>query len=155
MKNLSLLFSLTLTRTIMRQNFPQAQVFRVTINDTNPFVYYCSQNASSHNHCKSGMVGFVNQLNESAMTTYLDAAAAGSSNVSPDGGVFGGVLAANSNSSANATTANGTATTSGASGTGTTITGTNTGLPHDNSGPAVGVAGGWLLGGGLMALLAV
>lgn len=139
----------------------QPQVFRVTINDTNPLVYYCSQNASNHNHCKSGMVGFVNQPDQTLMDTYVATAQKGSLNVSPDGAAFGGVFAANANANssstggANATVTTGTPTptsTTGSGGAKTTTTTASSAVPQDNLG--VGVVGSWILGG-LMALLAV
>ncbi|PSR77107.1 hypothetical protein BD289DRAFT_347284, partial [Coniella lustricola] len=86
-----------------------AQVFQVTVNDTNPMVYYCSQNASNHNHCQDGMVGFVNQPDATIMAAYNASATNSSINISPDGGVFGGVLLANP--SANSTSSNATSTT--------------------------------------------
>jgi len=75
------------------QPVPQGQkqspnVFRVQINDTNPLVFYCSQNDGSH--CKQGMAGAVN-----APQTRLDmyiCNATGVDLASSPPGIFGGVL---------------------------------------------------------------
>lgn len=125
----------------------QPQVFRVTINDTDPFVFYCSQNASSHNHCKSGMYGFVNQQNQTVIDTYSAAANDSSINISPDSGVFGGTLAtaSNSTSSSNTTVTTGTPTaTQSVSSTGARSGSTSTSTsepPTDNSGAGVKASG--------------
>lgn len=141
----------------------QSQVFQVTINDTTPIVFYCSQNASDHNHCKSGMMGFVNQADESVMTTYMTAAADSSVNISPNVGPFGGSLVANpsnSSSSSNSTgttTANSTSTSTATSSstesgksteTDSSASSTNTGSPHNNHGGAA------LAGSGFLAIVA-
>lgn len=121
----------------------QPQVFRVTINDTDPFVYYCSQNASSHNHCKSGMFGFVNQPDQGAIDTYSAAAKDSSINISPDTDAFGGTFSTGSNTTATAT-ANTTVTTSTPTATqsvGSSSTATASGLPKDNSGSGVKASG--------------
>lgn len=124
----------------------QPEVFRVTINDTDPFVFYCSQNASSHNHCKTGMYGFVNQQNQTVIDTYSAAANDSSINISPDSEVYGGVLAAASNStSSNTTVTTGTPTaTQSVSSTGTSSGSTSTSsseTPTDNSGVGVKASG--------------
>ncbi|KAK3687181.1 extracellular serine-rich protein [Podospora appendiculata] len=64
------------------------KVFRVTVNDTSPVVFYCSQN--SHQHCTAGMVGVVNSNNDS-LNAYKTAAAKIPTALSP-AEVFGGVL---------------------------------------------------------------
>ncbi|KAJ4425086.1 hypothetical protein N0V82_000140 [Gnomoniopsis sp. IMI 355080] len=115
-----------------------AQVFRVTVNDTDPFVYYCSQNASSHNHCKAGMYGFVNQPDQGVIDTYSTAANDSSINISPDTEAFGGTFAANSNTTAaNSTVTTATATVTQSVGSSST----STGLPEDNSGAGVKASG--------------
>ena len=68
----------------------QANVFHVTINDTNPIVFYCAQNTGSH--CKNGMVGVVNPTGSNTLDSYLTAAKSASTAVSPKS-VFGGVVA--------------------------------------------------------------
>lgn len=82
----------------------QETVFQVTINDTTPFVCYCSQGAAGHNHCKGGMAGTVNEDDGggSRLRGYKEAAAALDINVSP-ASIFGGVLAPNANANTNAT----------------------------------------------------
>ena len=52
-------------------NIKQPYIFRVTVNDTLPFVYYCSQN--DHQHCAAGMAGVVN-ADEKALEAYRCAA---------------------------------------------------------------------------------
>lgn len=137
-------------------------MFQVTIKDTDPIVFYCSQNASDHNHCKSGMMGFVNQADESVMTTYMMAAADSSVNVSPDVGPFGGSLVDNPNNSSSGnstgtTKANSTSTSTATSSTTETgkstetdssASSTNTGSPRNNNGGAA------LAGSGFLAVMA-
>lgn len=107
-------------------------------------VYYCSQNAPGHNHCAGGMFGFVNQQNQSAIDRYNTSATNSQINITPDGGVFGGLLV-----SANAT-GNSTGSTTGGGSSSGTSTGTgssssSTGEPQDNSAAS-------LTGGGLVAV---
>lgn len=135
-------------------------MFQVTIKDTDPMVFYCSQNASNHNHCKAGMIGFVNQPDEDAMTAYAATAADSSVNVSPDVGPFGGSFVANPNStssgnSTDTTTANSTATATSSSTetdkstqTKPSASSSNTGSPHNNGGGAA------MAGSGLLAVMA-
>ncbi|KUI70953.1 hypothetical protein VM1G_05847 [Cytospora mali] len=72
-------------------------VFRVTVNDTNPIVYYCSQNGPGFgNHCKDhGMAGVINEPDLTKLQIYKDAAALVNTSVTPASGPFGGVFAAN------------------------------------------------------------
>ncbi|KAG8163200.1 hypothetical protein KVR01_006497 [Diaporthe batatas] len=78
-------------------NTENSTVFRVTVNDTDPIVYYCSQNGPEFgNHCKEhGMAGVVNEPNVSKLQDYRDAAASVDTSVTPDSGPFGGVFAEN------------------------------------------------------------
>jgi len=66
------------------------QVFQVTVNDTNPIWYYCSQ----EDHCQSGMVGVVNPpTSGDTLAAYLKAAALTSTSETP-AAVQGGIVAA-------------------------------------------------------------
>ncbi|KAK7743458.1 hypothetical protein SLS53_003992 [Cytospora paraplurivora] len=89
-------------------------VFRVTVNDTNPIVYYCSQNGPDFgNHCKEhGMAGVVNEPDLTRLQTYRDAAALVNTSVSPASGPFGGVFAANPDVAAVSGTSTGSSPTS-------------------------------------------
>ncbi|KAK3318861.1 hypothetical protein B0H66DRAFT_603428 [Apodospora peruviana] len=71
---------------------PNSQVFRVTINDTQPIVFYCSQNTGTH--CKKGMFGVVNAGVELTLEPYAKAANGSDSAGSPEGGPYGGVFEA-------------------------------------------------------------
>ncbi|KAK3352499.1 Cupredoxin, partial [Lasiosphaeria hispida] len=66
-----------------------AQTFRVTINDTSPHVFYCTQG----DHCARGMVGVVN-ADSGMLEKYRCGASSTAEAVSP-AVVFGGVLAPN------------------------------------------------------------
>lgn len=61
----------------------------MTVNDTEPIVFYCSQNTLSH--CKSGMSGVVNPANSSQLTDYKNAAKNVDTAGSP-ASVFGGTV---------------------------------------------------------------
>lgn len=131
-------------------------MFRVTVNNTDPMVYYCSQNGSvANSHCQGGMIGFVNQPEESEVTAYTSAAADSSVNISPNEGPFGGVLVAGSNSTNTTTNATSTATATGTSTeTGTTTpTSSSTGSPRNSNGGAAIVGSGLLAA--VVALMAV
>lgn len=110
----------------------QPTVFRVTVNDTQPIVYYCSQNDPDlGNHCKdSGMAGVVNQPDLTKLQTYRDAAALVNTSITPSSSPFGGVFAANPDT--DAVNGNSTSATS-AAGVGAQITKT------------VGVNGAWAM----------
>lgn len=93
------------------------------MNDTDPIVYYCSQNGADFgNHCKDhGMAGVINEPDVSRLQEYKDAAASVTTSVTPDSAPFGGVFAENPNTAAVSGTASGsspssTSTTSAASG---------------------------------------
>lgn len=111
----------------------------MTINDTDPFVFYCSQNASSHNHCKAGMFGFVNQADQGTIDTYSAAAKDSSINISPDTEAYGGTFATVSNSTAAANTTGATSTSSPTQESSSSST--NTGSPVNNSGAGVKASG--------------
>jgi len=85
-------------------------VFRVTVNDTDPIVFYCSQNNGFH--CRNGMVAVVNPAGSNNLQNYLAIATnTDTAATSPDSGPFGGVRV-NVNSTGVVTT---TTTTSGES----------------------------------------
>jgi len=70
-----------------------AQIFSVTVNSTDPIVFYCAQTAGSH--CQSGMAGVVNAAGGMTLAAYQSAAkSAGTSTAPPS--AFGGALSANS-----------------------------------------------------------
>ncbi|KAL2022870.1 hypothetical protein VTK56DRAFT_4401 [Thermocarpiscus australiensis] len=129
-------------------NTVNPQVFRVTVNHTNPVPIYCAQNVGQH--CKNGMVGVINPAASGQMT--LDAYAAlarGAGNaVSPPQGPFGGVVAQNAAANSTSGTATTTATATGGGGAGggettSTATGTATGATATHTGganPAAGAA---------------
>ncbi|KAI9686687.1 MAG: hypothetical protein M1820_010574 [Bogoriella megaspora] len=80
------------------------EVFEVTINDTNPIFFYCSQPFATH--CKNGMVGVINPSEAGDPSQSLNeyTAAAGNTNSSStpaqvQGGVFRPVLSSSSSSS--------------------------------------------------------
>ncbi|KAJ4310358.1 hypothetical protein N0V84_011006 [Fusarium piperis] len=64
------------------------QVFRVTVNDTEPLPFYSSQGKE----CPSGMVGIINPSDNKTLDEYKKEAAKLSSGVSPGRAVFGGKL---------------------------------------------------------------
>lgn len=73
------------------------------------------QNQRDIADCKKGMLGFVNQVNQTAIGSYQAAASELDINISPEGDAFGGVLAANPNATASAnstSSADGTSATS-------------------------------------------
>ncbi|KAJ9138435.1 hypothetical protein NKR23_g8469 [Pleurostoma richardsiae] len=85
-----------------------ANVFSVTVNDTNPIVFYCAQNTLSH--CKSGMSGIVNANSSDQLQTYQNAAKNVQTAISP-ASVFGGTVgAASASSSSTSSSASSTAT---------------------------------------------
>lgn len=105
------------------------------------------------------MIGFVNQANETAIQTYQDAAASLDINISPDGGVFGGLLAANPNTTA-AAAANSTTAGDGAGGNSSSTAsasgkGTATSASPSASGTLVDSSGADVMsvGSGVLALL--
>ncbi|KAK2597138.1 hypothetical protein N8I77_013004 [Diaporthe amygdali] len=109
-------------------NIENSTVFRVTVNDTNPIVYYCSQNGADFgNHCKDhGMAGVINEPDLSKLQDYKDAAALVDTSVTPDSEPFGGVFAENPDAAATSGTA------SGASPSSTSTSAAGEGLPRIN-----------------------
>ncbi|KAK0636475.1 Cupredoxin, partial [Bombardia bombarda] len=84
-------------------NTVNSQVFRVTINDTDPHVFYCSQNTGAH--CRNGMVGVVNPFGSNTLEFYVGLARGALTAVSPPS-AFGGTIA-QANASASTTSASG------------------------------------------------
>ncbi|KAK1836896.1 hypothetical protein QBC39DRAFT_326322 [Podospora conica] len=95
-------------------------VFRVTINSTDPIVFYCSQNTGSH--CKSGMVGTINAAEARGVDFYKALAANASTAVSPPR-VFGGQLVLSPPPPNSSTTLTSTSTASAST---STLTATST-----------------------------
>lgn len=115
----------------------QPTVFRVTVNDTNPIWFYCSQPALG-GHCAHGMVGVINEPASGPDTLAAYAAHAKSTtsaNVTNPSVIGGGVFAANLNASTPSSTMASAVSTSA---TGTS-TGTGTGSPSTS--PTSGAAG--------------
>ncbi|MCJ1484704.1 hypothetical protein MMC06_004877 [Schaereria dolodes] len=144
--------------------------FVLTINDTTPLWFYCSQGK----HCQNGMVGVINPPN-STTTNTQPAFAAGaknaSANVAPKTGVLGGVLQSNSSAPGGTTnsvtssatgsaygSATGTPTSSGAgsaSGTGTSTAASATATTSKSAAGHMAVNGilgglGFVVGMGLL-----
>jgi len=104
-------------------------VFRVTVNSTDPIFFYCSVPG----HCRGGMVGVVNPSSDQTLDAYRNAArsATASSPPGPFGGQIGPAASSSSSSSAtgsatgsasrSATSSAGPAQTSPSSGGGTTV----------------------------------
>lgn len=72
------------------------KVFTITVNDTNPIWFYCSQ--TNGNHCQNGMAGVINQNFNSPNTlrAYKAAAALTNTSISPPH-IGGGVVKLNPN----------------------------------------------------------
>ncbi|KAK0714765.1 Cupredoxin [Lasiosphaeris hirsuta] len=81
-----------------------SQTFRVTINDTSPHVFYCTQG----DHCTKGMVGVVN-ADSGMLEKYRCGASSIAEAVSPPA-VFGGVLAPNGAETTSCETSSATST---------------------------------------------
>lgn len=117
----------------------------MTLQDTDPKVFYCSQGQ----HCKSGMVGVINGLGNRTFEAYKGLAAEVSSVGNPSGGVKGGSFEALQAAAP---------TQSGSGGTGgnpTQTTGGNTPQTSSPSGSAAGTFGvslGALAAAGAFAL---
>lgn len=86
----------------------QANVFQVTVNNTTPIWFYCSQPVG--NHCGAGMVGAVNANANKTLAQFKSAAEKVSTNQSPATGPFGGQIL--SASAASKTTGGGSSATS-------------------------------------------
>ncbi|EGR47650.1 uncharacterized protein TRIREDRAFT_63416 [Trichoderma reesei QM6a] len=105
-------------------------VFQVTVNDTTPIWFYCSQTVG--NHCSAGMVGAVNANADKTLAMFKSAAEKESSNQSPSSGPFGGRIL-----SASAATQS--------SGSSTTTTGSPSAATTTNAAAALGSVGGMAL----------
>ncbi|KAK9421713.1 hypothetical protein SUNI508_05314 [Seiridium unicorne] len=80
-----------------------SQVFRVTVNDTDPIWYYCTQVS----HCKSGMVGVVNpptDASDGSLEGYKKKAANFTGKAEDAASAFGGEVAAASSNVTSTTT---------------------------------------------------
>jgi hypothetical protein len=95
----------------------QPTVFSVTVNDTKPIFFYCSQTVATH--CQAGMVGVVNPIANQTLASYQKKAAAVLVEAGSPVSAFGGILRSN------ATAATTAATTTSATTTGTTSRGTS------------------------------
>jgi hypothetical protein len=132
-------------------------VFRVTVNNTNPMVFYCSQDYLQYKHCQSGMVGVVNSDN-ATLTKYKTAARNITKAMTP-AKVFGGDVAANPNTNANFTLLPDPTASGDASGTASTTkptssaTSTGNGSPSTAGGGKLAAPFGVGLGGLLMAIV--
>lgn len=125
---------------------PNGQVFKVTLEDTDPKVFYCSQGM----HCKSGMVGVINGLGNRTFEAYKGLAADVTSVGNPSGGVKGGSFEALQANPATSGTGNG----GGAGSTQTTGSGSQqTGSNSSGSGAgSFGVSMGALAAAGAFAV---
>ncbi|KAK0726412.1 hypothetical protein B0T21DRAFT_350548 [Apiosordaria backusii] len=99
------------------------QLFRVQINNSEPFVFYCSQNNGQH--CKNGMFGIINPgvTGIATLSSYRNLAAGAGNATSPRVPPFGGQIRQNPNTSVPPSSS--TATTS-SSATSTVLTSTST-----------------------------
>ncbi|KAK4640802.1 hypothetical protein QC761_606820 [Podospora bellae-mahoneyi] len=117
-----------------------SQLFRIQINSSEPFVFYCSQNNGQH--CKNGMFGIINPgvTGITTLSSYRNLAAGAGNATSPRVPSFGGQIGENPNtsvppSSSTSTSSAATSTlltststiTSGTVTSATTITSTSTG----------------------------
>ncbi|KAK3323249.1 extracellular serine-rich protein [Cercophora scortea] len=97
-----------------------ANVFRVTVNSTDPIFYYCS----IQGHCQSGMSGVINPTSDQTLATYQSNSQSASSSAPP--APFGGQVVGAGSSESTSTPPSSTAGTSPST-TGTTATtGTST-----------------------------
>ncbi|EOD44813.1 putative extracellular serine-rich protein [Neofusicoccum parvum UCRNP2] len=114
------------------------RTFVVTVNNTDPIWYYCSQGK----HCQSGMVGVINppaNNNQRTLTAYAAAAKDVSAAETPEE-IRGGVFEAASSSGSSSTTPSGSASTPASStGAGASIMGQGAGV----AGFVAMVAGLW------------
>ncbi|KAL8293898.1 hypothetical protein RB597_007672 [Gaeumannomyces tritici] len=135
-------------------------VFQVTVNDTKPLVFYCSQNTGFH--CARGMYAVVNPGPAPQSIEGYGAGIRGNlTAVSPPGGPRGGVLSARAGNGTASTTAStpaptdGSNPTSSSSGAGAGATTTPTGsTPQTTSRPGAGASFQAPVGGMLGAVLA-
>lgn len=86
-----------------------SNVFSVTVNDTNPIAFYCSQGK----HCQNGMVGVINPTTSSSLANYGGAVKVAKNSTSPAsafGGTIGPAPKASNTSSASSSTSDTAAT---------------------------------------------
>ncbi|KAK4196601.1 hypothetical protein QBC40DRAFT_6884 [Triangularia verruculosa] len=130
------------------------QLFRVQINNSEPFVFYCSQNNGQH--CKNGMFGIINPgvTGITTLSSYRNLAGGAGNATSPRVPPFGGQILENPNtsvppssstastSSASSTVLTSTSTVTSESSTSvTTITSTSTGSTSTGTGNAAARTG--------------
>jgi len=90
---------------------PSGTTFTITVNDTKPIWFYCSQTVGTH--CQKGMVGAINApATGNTLDAFILLASNASQSTFPPGGAAGGVLQVGSNSSNLSTSASATYTTS-------------------------------------------
>ncbi|KKA30315.1 hypothetical protein TD95_003390 [Thielaviopsis punctulata] len=118
------------------------KAFKVTLNDTEPVVFYSSKDKQ----CPSGMVGVVNANGNSTRAAYVAEAAKLSAGVSPRGSPYGGVFV-NRDSSSDSSSSTGTSTASGSSASSTGDSKSSAGAK-----PQVVVGGMGLMLGSVLAL---
>lgn len=89
---------------------PSATTFTITINDSTPIWFYCSQ--PNGNHCQAGMVGSINapSTGPENLDAFILLAKNATTSTSPPTGPAGGFL--NTNSNANPSTSSTTSITS-------------------------------------------
>jgi len=88
------------------------KVFRVTINNTDPIVFYCTQGQ----HCAKGMVGVVNPSGDKTLAGYVAKAGSVSKAVAPpaiEGGVIADAGSSAGGASSTTSAGSGQATTTG------------------------------------------
>ncbi|KAH8650050.1 Cupredoxin [Xylariales sp. PMI_506] len=95
----------------------ESTVFRVTVNDTNPIWYYCTQ----PHHCKAGMVGVINPPSDQTLEEYAESCEAFNGTVQDSVIVYGGEMTVSNNTGSGNTPGGSasnspTATSSGAAG---------------------------------------
>jgi len=76
---------------------PSGTTFTITVNDTKPIWFYCSQTLGTH--CQKGMVGAINApATGNTLDAFILLASNASQSTFPAGGAAGGVLQVGSNS---------------------------------------------------------
>lgn len=73
---------------------PSSTTFTVTVTDSKPIWFYCSQ--TTGNHCQAGMVGAINApTTGNTLEAFIELAAQADTSTAPEGGAVGGVLSNN------------------------------------------------------------
>ncbi|KAK3688764.1 extracellular serine-rich protein [Podospora appendiculata] len=133
-----------------------ANVFRVTVNSTDPTFFYCS----IQGHCQNGMSGVINPSSDQTLATYQSNSQSASSSAPP--APFGGqVVGAGSSSSPSDTTSSSPSSTAASAGNSPSTTGTTTNPSPSASVTGKGGAGtlkvsvAGLLGGVILAALMI